>query len=140
MNQTDIEKNELHLDTRIKNSNERVDLAIGNLKMNEGGRPYVEPRMVVEVKLFPTNGFTAAQHSEHYNQILKRDLPKLARIDSLIEFRVALIVDGNGYLNGNYKGHNRLDFLVERRNQIARGVCVCILSLINSKWDINYIS
>ena len=69
-----------------------------------------------------------------------RDLPKLGQLDSSIEFRAALIVDGKEYLNGIYNKCRRLDYFIEKRNQIASGVHIFIMTLIDGNWNIQHIS
>lgn len=68
--------------------------------------------------------------------MLNDDLRKLGGLDPAIGLRVALILDGRGYLQGTYQSNNRLDYLINKRNQIASGVHLFIVRLINGDWQI----
>lgn len=136
--QSEVEPRELHLDTRVLNADGRFDIAVGPLTTGANGRPCVEARMVAEVKLFPRIGFTDQQHRVHYEHILNDDLRKLGGLDPAVGLRVALIVDGRGYLGGTYQGYNRRDYLINRRNNIAPRVHICIIHAVGEDWQIEY--
>lgn len=139
LSQPGIDMKQVHLDTRVNIKNQQVDLAVGSLYVAENQRLLVQPQAVMEVKLFPRIGFDQSQHSVHYKEILERDLPKLGQLDSSIEFRSALIIDGIRYMAGTYKGVNRRAHIVERRNQIAPGVHLFMFNLNNTNWEIQHV-
>lgn len=138
LTQPEVNPQHIHLDTRVCNADGRFDIAIGPVHTGANGRPCIRPKFVVEVKIFPRIGFTDQQHRVHYKHILNDDLPKLSRLDSAIGLRAALIVDGRGYLEGTYHGHNRRDYLISRRNQIAPGVHLFIVHLADGNWQIEH--
>lgn len=138
LTQPEVNKQQIHLDTRVCNADGRFDIAIGPLQTIANRRPCINPRLVVEVKIFPRIGFTDQQHRVHYEHILNDDLPKLGRLDSTIELRAALIVDGRGYLGGTYQGYNRHEYLINRRNEGASKVHVFIIGLIDGNWQIGH--
>lgn len=138
LTQPEVNKQQIHLDTRVCKADGRFDVAIGPLQTIASGRPCINPQLVVEVKIFPRIGFTDQQHRVHYEHILNDDLPKLGRLDSAIELRAVLIVDGRGYLEGTYQGSNRREYLIKKRNEVASGVHVFIIRLIDGNWQIEH--
>jgi len=134
----EISLQQIHLDTRVCNADGRFDIAIGPLHTITNGRPCITPQAVVEVKIFPRIGFTDQQHRVHYVHILDDDLPKLGGLDPALELRTALILDGRGYLKGTYQGHDRHKYLIDRRNEVASGVHVFIVSLADGNWQIEH--
>ncbi|MDH4138665.1 MAG: hypothetical protein OEW09_18405 [Anaerolineae bacterium] len=137
LTQPEISLQQIHLDTRVCNADGRFDIAIGPLQ-SRNGRPCITPQVVVEVKIFPRIGFTDQQHRVHYVHILNDDLPKLGGLDPAIELRTALILDGREYLKGTYQGHDRHKYLINRRNEVASGVHVFIVSLADGSWRIKH--
>lgn len=137
--QPGIDPKQIHLDTRVYNAKGRFDIAIGPPRIGEKGRPHVNPKSVLEVKIFPRFGFTDQQHRVHYEHILNDDLRKLGELDPEIGHRAALVVDGRGYLRGKYKERNRREYMIERRNQIASGVHLFILHLTDGHWQIDHV-
>lgn len=138
LTQPEVNPQQIHLDTRVCNADGRFDIAVGPLQTMANGRPCIHPQLVAEVKIFPRIGFTDQQHRVHYEHILNDDLPKLGGLDPAIEFRTALIVDGRGYLEGTYQGYNRREYLINRRNEVASGVHVFIVRLVNGNWQIEH--
>lgn len=138
LTQPKVNPQQIHLDTRVCNAKGRFDIAIGPLQTGAKGRPCVKPQFVLEVKIFPRLGFTAQQHRVHYEHILNVDLPKLGRLDSTIELRASLVLDGRGYLEGIYQGYNRRDYLINKRNQVASGVHMFIIRLTDGDWHIDH--
>lgn len=137
--QPEINPQQIHLDTRICNVDGRFDVAIGPLRIGVNERPCIQPQLVVEIKIFPRIGFTSQQHRVHYEHILNDDFPKLGKLNSAIELRMALIVDGQGYLQGIYQGHNRQEYLIKKRNDITPRAHVFILYLTENNWQIKHI-
>jgi hypothetical protein len=137
LTQPTIDPKEIHLDTRVCNADpgKRFDVAAGALRPRLQGRPCVEPRLVVEVKIFPRIGFTDQQHRVHYEHVLHDDLPKLGSLGPSVECRASLLVDGRGYLDGTYQGRNRRDTVLGTRDEIAPGVH---LFLLRHKTDRNW--
>jgi hypothetical protein len=125
---------EVHLDTRVCNAKGRFDLAIGPIK-TRANKPCIQPKCVIEVKIFPRIGVTEQQHRVHYKHILDDDLLKLSELDPTIEFCAMLMVDGRGYLEGTYQDNNRKEYLIRRRNQIAPRVHVFIIRLVDGSWQ-----
>jgi hypothetical protein len=139
LTQPEINLQQIRLNTRVCNVNRLFfDIAIGPLQIIANRRPCINPQLVVEIKIFPRIGFTNQQCSVHYKHILNDDLPKLGRLDRAIKLRTALIIDGRGYLEGAYKGYNRREYLINRRNEVASGVHVFIVSLSDGKWQIKH--
>jgi len=138
LTQPEVNLQHVHLDTRVFNADGKFDIAIGPVHTGANGRPCIQPKFVAEVKIFPRIGFTDQQHRVHYEHILNNDLPKLGRLDSAIGLRVALIVDGRGYLEGTYHDHNRRDYLINMRNQLAPGVHMFIVHLADGDWQIKH--
>ena len=136
--QPEVNRQHIHLDTRVCGADGRFDIAIGHLRTQQPGRPCIQPQFVLEVKFFPRIGFTDQQHRVHYEHILNDDLVKLARLDPTFRIRAALIVDGRGYLKGTYHGRDRREFLIDRRNQIAPQVHVFIVRLADRDWQIEH--
>jgi len=132
----EIKPEQIHLDTRVCNAEGRFDIAIGPFQTGAKGRPCIKPQIVVEVKIFPRIGFTDQQHRVHYEHVLDDDLRKLGELPTTIGLRAALIVDGRGYLKGNYENRNRKEFMIERRNRIASGVNLFIIHLADGHWHI----
>ena len=77
LTQTEVNPEQIHLDTRVFNADGRFDIAIGSLHTGPNGRPCIQPQLIVEVKIFPRIGFTDQQHRVHYEHVLNDDLPKL---------------------------------------------------------------
>lgn len=138
LTQPEINPQQIHLDTRVCNSDGHFDIAIGPLQTTVVERPCIQPELVIEVKIFPRIGFDDQQHRVHYEHVLNDDLPKLGRLDSAIGLRAAFIVDGRGYLNGIYQGHNIREYLVNRRNEIAPGVHLLMMRLNEENWQIDH--
>jgi hypothetical protein len=138
LTQSEVNPQQIHLDTRVLDADGRFDIVMGSLRTRANGRPCIEPQLIVEVKIFPRIGFTEQQHRVHYEHVLNDDLPKLGGLNPDIGLRAALIVDGRGYLEGTYQGHNRRDYLIKKRNQIARGIHVFIISLADGHWQIEH--
>jgi len=138
LTQPEVKPQQIHLDTRVCNSDGFFDIAIGPIHTVPNGRPCVQPQLVVEVKIFPRIGFNDQQHRVHYKHILDDDLPKLGGLDSTIELRAALIVDGRRYLEGSYQGYNRHEYLIKRRNEVASGTHVFIICLTDNDWQIEH--
>lgn len=122
----------VHVDTRVSGSgpSEKFDLVIGELSPSlEAVRPVVVPQFVIEVKVF-LSGFTTKQHRIRYQQILSRDLRKLAGFakagshPTLVEF----IFDEVEYLSGGYKEENRLDYLLSHRDTQAPDARIIVAS------------
>jgi hypothetical protein len=134
----DLDPVEVHLDTRVYNADGRFDIAIGPLKIGTNGKPCVEAHSVLEIKVFPRTGFTNQQHREHYEHILKDDLRKLGTLELHGGFCSSLILDGRGYLTGSYKGENRREFLVSRRNKIAPQAHIFIIRLEGDDWYVDH--
>lgn len=128
---------EIHLDTRVLNvANSRFDVSIGTLQEPINQRPSIDPRIVIEIKLFPRQGFTNQQHRVHFEHILNDDLRKLAQIPNDNRFRCSLIVDGAAYLNGQYNNQVRSQVLINQRNQIANGVDLLFVRFQNNTWNV----
>lgn len=92
----------LHLDTRIffaDNDNQRFDLAIGDLDNRPDGQKKraIIPELVLEAKVFPED-FSDQQHSQHYREILRRDVPKLQTITQTSIARILFLFDEANYL------------------------------------------
>jgi len=136
--QPGINKKEIHLDTRVCETRGRFDLVIGPInKTPMRGRPCVNPRFVVEVKLFPRIGFTGQQYKKRYERIINEDLPKLGKLD--LPVSASLIIDGCRYLEGTYEGCNRYDYLVKIRNKIAPKAHIFMIHLIDDdNWRIDH--
>ena len=135
----EIHHNHLHMNARLKNAYGFCDIAIGPVETSGAVRPYTNPGLVIEMKLFPRLGFTNQQHYVHYLHILKDGLPKLGNQDLSCGYRAAVIMDGVRYLDGKYQGNNRKIFLVKKRNQIAPRTHLFLIRLIEGNWDIEYI-
>ena len=138
LTQPEVNPQEIHLDTRVCSAGGRFDIVIGSLHMGAKQRPCIQAQSVLEVKFFPRIGFTNQQHRVHYEHILNDDLVKLGRLDPAIGLRAAMIVDGRGYLRGTYHGHDRREFLIGKRNQLAPQVHVFIVRLADVNWQIEY--
>ena len=137
--QPEVNRQQIHLDTRVCGAaGRRFDIAIGPVRTQGPKRPCIQPQFVLEVKIFPRIGFTDQQHRVRYEHILNDDLVKLDRLDPTVRLRAALIVDGRGYLKGTYHGHDRREFLIDRRNQIAPQVHVFIVRLADGDWQIEH--
>lgn len=131
-------KADVHLDTRVCNSDGRFDLVVGELQFPETERPCISPQLVVEIKLFPKIGFTGSQNDRHYKEVLERDIPKLGKLKTAIECRATLIVDGCGYLEGPYQTRNRRKQLISHRDKVAPGVHIFIVRLHNDNWLVEH--
>lgn len=129
---------EVHLDTRVYNADGRFDIALGPLRIGASGRPCVDAHSVIEVKIFPRIGFTNQQHRVHYEHILNDDLRKLGTLKPSIGLYSTLIFDGRRYLEGSYKGKNRREHLINRRNQIAPLAHIFIIRPEGSNWYIDH--
>jgi len=138
LTQPEVSPQQIHLDTRICKADGRFDIVIGPLRTGADKRPCIDPQLVAEVKIFPRIGFTGEQHAEHYKSILNKDLQKLGTLNPAIQLRTALILDGRGYLQGTYQGHNRREYLIKRRNDIAPAAHVFILHLTDNNWHIDH--
>ena len=138
LTQPEIKRQQIHLDTRVCSADGRFDIAVGPLQTPANARPCIQPQIVVEVKIFPRIGFTDQQQRVHYEHIINDDLPKLGRLGPAIELRTALVVDGRGYLAGTYQGHNRREYLINRRNEVAAGAHVFMVRLADGDWQIEH--
>jgi hypothetical protein len=139
-----IKPDQIHLVTRIccADESKKFDIVFGDIQNNawdgKGKRPCVDPKLVIEVKLFPSIGFITADHRENYVNLIKGDLPKLNELNE--KLCAVLVVDSYGYLQGNSHGSktNRLDELISTRNSLAPKVHIFIVRLINNDWKIEY--
>lgn len=143
LTQPEVKLQQIHLGARVCNAGRRFfDIVVGSLQTGAKVRPCTHPRLVVEVKNFPRIGFTNSQHRVRYEEILNEDLPKLDELDSTIESRVSFIVDGKGYLEKtckkNNKKHNRREYLISKRNEVASGVHIFIMRLADDTWQIEH--
>ena len=138
LTQPEVNPQQVHSNARICNVDGLFDIVIGPVHMGADKRPCIQPQLVAEVKIFPRIGFTGPQHRVHYEYILNKDLPKLGRLNPAIQLRTALIMDGRGYLKGTYHGHNRQEYLIKKRNDIASGVHLFILHFSNKNWQIEH--
>lgn len=138
LTQPEVNPQQIHLATRVCNSNGRFDIAIGPVHTGLNRRPCIQPQLVVEMKIFPRIGFTDQQQRVHYEHVLNDDLPKLGGLDPDIELRSALIVDGRGYLEGTYQNYNRREYLINKRNEIASRIHVFIIRLVDGNWQVEY--
>ncbi len=129
---------EVHLDTRVCGADGRFDIVIGTLKIGVSERPCIEAHSVIEIKVFPRIGFTNPQHRVHYEHILNDDLRKLGTLKPVTGFLAALIVDGRGYLKGNYNCKNRREYLINIRDQIAPSAHVFMIRLEGGGWYIDH--
>jgi hypothetical protein len=134
----EVTPNEVHLDTRVAGASGRYDLVVGPTD-GTTSRPSISPRLVVEVKVFPRIGFTAQQNRVHYKHVLDDDLRKLGSLDSAIECRAEVLVDGCDYLSGQYAKHNRLQHLSNLRNQVAAGANIFLIKLSNGVWQLQQV-
>jgi hypothetical protein len=128
--------NSIHLESRIPNlQNKRFDIAAGKVQRNEKGRPYIEPELIIEIKLFPRMGFTSEQNGVHFKEIINRDIEKLSVYSNTDRVSAySMIVDGSNYLNGTYKKVNRLKVIREMRDDKAPSLKLCIISFQDGKW------
>lgn len=133
---SELDPTKVHLDTRVYNADGRFDIAVGPLKIGVSGRPCVEAHSIIEVKIFPRIGFTDQQHRVHYEHILNDDLRKLGTLKLGIGFYSTLIFDGRRYLEGSYKGKNRREYLISRRDEIAPSAHIFIIRPEGSNWYI----
>jgi len=133
----ELNHTEVHLDTRVYDTDGRFDIAIGPLKIGSKGRPCVEAHSVIELKVFPRVGFTDQQHRVHFEHILNDDLRKLGGLKQ-VNFISAVIYDGRNYLDGNYKGISRREYLINRRDQIASLAHIFIIRPEGGEWYIDH--
>ncbi len=133
-----INPNQVHLDTRVAGAKGRYDLAIGPITSN-AARPSISPQLVVEVKIFPTVGFTDQQHRVHYEHVLEDDLRKMGQLSSSIECRAEVLIDGYDYLSGQYSKQNRLQYLIGVRDKVAAGVHIFLITSNNGTWQHQHI-
>lgn len=140
LTQPGINSHQIHSDTRVCSASGRYDIVVGPVETGPKGRPCIQPRLVVEIKLFPRMGFTDQQHRVHYLQIIDRDLPKLGSLDSSIELSTAFVVDGTEYLGGTYQGWNRREYLLKKRDEVAADAHVFIVRRVNDNWQVEHAS
>ncbi|GHU76157.1 hypothetical protein FACS189461_3400 [Spirochaetia bacterium] len=125
---------ELHLETRIINQPRyRYDFVVGGIQRPKGKRICISPRIAMEIKLFPKEGFAAPQHGVHFDHILKDDLPKLSLVANKNCTCYELVVDGANYLSGSYK--NRKDTIINNRKN--KNIILLFLEYINERWLID---
>lgn len=129
----------IHVDTRITGSdsaNDRFDLVIGSVQRRlHDGRPAAVPNMIIEIKAFPI-GFTHQQYRIRLEHILNDDLRKLGYSKISDASRVLLIFDAVGYLRGSYHAENRLDVILDRREQLAAGAKVLVAQKTGNVWEV----
>lgn len=125
--------NKIHLDARVNSSNDKYDIVLGEVEYPDNGRAFVNPIIIAEVKIFPRVGMTPRQHYVHYLHIIDDDLRKLSYINDEVE-KAIIIMDGAGYLNGRHKRVIRLDFLKNKRDEIAYGTKIYLLKMDNIEW------
>jgi hypothetical protein len=130
---------EIHLETRVKDQSQvKPDIVIGKVDQNqEGKRICIDPKIVIEIKLFPSKGFTNSQHSVHFTEILERDLPKLLSISSENCMCYSLIIDGDGYLgkSGRGKEQTRLEELIEIRKKEYKNIGLYFIKYNKDGWS-----
>lgn len=113
----------LHLDSRVigAGKNQKFDLVLGPVERRPSNRPAIQPRMIIEVKIFP-EGFTDQQHRVHFEHVLNDDIPKLSQVSCPL--KVELLFDAVGYLAGSYYGQKRIDKITQRRSSIDENIIV----------------
>jgi len=136
----EIQPQHVHLGARVCGVDRSFfDLALGPVHAEPSGRPCVRPVLVVEVKLFPTTGFTPPQHYVHYRHVIDDDLPKLGKLTGRKVVKAQVLVDGAGYLNGLYHGENRLAHVVAIRDQVVRDAHIFVVKRVGLEWNVEHI-
>ncbi len=140
LTQPEIQAEQIHFDTRVcgADARKRFDVVIGGVQAQLHGRPCIEPQLVVEVKVFPRIGFTHQQHRVHYEHVLGSDLRKLGGLAAVAGLCASLIVDGAGYLEGTYQGHNRRAHMIETRDRVAPEAHVFMARLAGGTWQLEH--
>lgn len=133
--QPEIVKNNIHIDTRIPNSDRRFDIVIGTINKNAVERPFVLPDIAIEIKVFP-KGFTYGQHRVHYEQILCDDLLKLNTITSPHILLIELILDSDRFLDGKYHGENKIIHIVNVRNRVSPRTHLFFVRILPETWQV----
>ncbi|GHT58284.1 hypothetical protein FACS1894109_12250 [Spirochaetia bacterium] len=137
-------KEEIHLETRVTNQPQvKPDIVIGEVNQNpEGQRICIDPRVVIEIKLFPSKGFTNSQHFVHLEHVLEDDLPKLKLI--LEENRkclcYSLIIDGDSYLEkefkkGKYESTTTRWQIINERNNSNKNIVLYFIKFSGNRWS-----
>ena len=126
----------LHLDTRVLNAlNSKFDVVVGKYSYPDNQRACLDPRIVIEIKLFPSEGFNDSQQNVHFLHIINDDLKKLGSLPNTIQCRCSLIVDAAKYLRGKHNRQMRSEVIKTRRNEIAQGVDIYFLKYENTNWS-----
>ncbi len=114
----------LHQNARVAGVlKRRYDLALGRVDFSPepGVRAAIsDPKLVLQVKVFPRWGFTPQQHNVHLHHVLEDDIPSLGDLarrwpDSM---RCLVLADFwrtdrlDGYLSGKIAGSRRIEAVV----------------------------
>lgn len=131
---------QIHLDSRVLNApGQRFDFVVGQICTPNRQRTCLSPRLVCEIKLFPSLGFNDQQHRVHFKQILDNDIRKLAGLTTKITERCSLIFDACGYLGGEYEKTNRREYIKQYRDINANGIKVFLLTHNKNTWCVKKI-
>ena len=122
----------IHVDSRVIGlGNEKVDLAIGEVVWRRDGKRAVKPHLIMEVKAF-FRDFSGQQCRRRFMRLIgeasgkKGDLEKLREIEC--DYKYVLILDEKGYLRGTYKGEKRESVISKRKDKIAPGVRIMVIT------------
>jgi len=117
----------VYLDTRIKTLKKKkqkrhyYDLVIGKLNQEDA---FVKPDLICQIKAFQRWGLTHQQMRRRLELISKSDIPSMKSASKVLKNgRVQIIVDLfdkdlHGFLEGNQKGHKRIDTLKEKYSKM----------------------
>lgn len=142
LTQPGVDPRQLHLEAHVNAEGlerARFDIALGHVKWMPGEKPFIQARLVAELKLFPKKGASSQQHRRHYVSVLEDDLPKLGGLTRGKAHTVMLLVDGQNYLGGYYRKEVRREVLVRKRNQVAPNTHLFIVHQEEGGWRMHHL-